>query len=78
MSRLPAWATPTFSPDLAQTFEEHILAHEAFGVMLLSGAHDRALTAFSLAAGAAALGQGCGDFRVQPGVPGDGRGLVGP
>jgi len=33
------------------------LAHEAFGVLLLSGAHDRALTAFSLAAGAAALGR---------------------
>jgi predicted peroxiredoxin len=33
------------------------LAQEAFGVLLLSGAHDRALTAFSLAAGAAALGR---------------------
>jgi peroxiredoxin family protein len=28
-----------------------------FGILLLSGAHDRALTAFSLAAGAAALGR---------------------
>ena len=33
------------------------MAHEPFGVLLLSGAHDRALTAFSLAAGAAALGR---------------------
>ena len=28
-----------------------------FGILLLSGTHDRALTAFSLAAGAAALGR---------------------
>jgi predicted peroxiredoxin len=33
------------------------VAHEPFGLLLLSGAHDRALSALSLAAGAAALGR---------------------
>jgi predicted peroxiredoxin len=33
------------------------LASAPFGIILLSGAHDRALTAFSMAAGAAALGR---------------------
>ena len=33
------------------------MAQHPFGLLLLSGAHDRALTAFSLAAGAAALGR---------------------
>ncbi len=33
------------------------MAHEPFGLLLLSGAHDRALSALSLAAGAAALGR---------------------
>jgi peroxiredoxin family protein len=33
------------------------LPHPTLGILLLSGAHDRALYAFSLAAGAAALGR---------------------
>jgi predicted peroxiredoxin len=34
-----------------------VLASVPFGIVLLSGAHDRALYAFSMAAGAAALGR---------------------